>query len=88
MKLVLQNLTADQCLKILPTLKERNGDFHHVTECNMNALHIVCQRQHVSQYLEVLHYLVAIVVDPTQERIDGAVPLMFALQMRHGNRLH
>ena len=77
---VLEKLTVKQCLSILPILKERNADFHHVNLREMNALHIVCQRQHVCQYLEVLYYLVEIGVNIAQESNDGVVPLMFALQ--------
>ena len=77
---VLEKLTVKQCLSILPILKERNADFHHVNQRDMNALHIICQKQPLSQYLEVVQYLIKIGVNIAQRSNDGAVPLMFACQ--------
>ena len=78
--LVLRQLEPDQCLEILPTLRERKADLNHVNKHNMNALHIVCRKRSVCQYQDVLKYLVAIGVNPSQESNDGMLPIMFALQ--------
>ena len=40
-ELVIETLTAEQCLKVLPILKERNANFQHVNKTSLNALHIV-----------------------------------------------
>ena len=81
---VLQHYSAERCPQFLPMLRDESADFHHVNKSNLNALHIVCQRRNVSQYLELLKYLVDIGVDPSQESNEGVIPLMYALENEPG----
>ena len=46
----------------------------------MNVLHTICMKHDLSQYFDVLKYLVDAGVVPSQETRDGVVPLMFALK--------
>ena len=54
-------------------------DFHRTDDEGRNILHTICMKHNVSQYFDVLKYLVDAGVDPSQETRDGVVPLMFAL---------
>ena len=83
---ILYCLTPEQCIQVLPMLKDNGVDFCHVNKANMNAfkLHIVCLRNDVFQCSKVLQYLVEIDVDPSQESDKGVVPLMNALENNPG----
>lgn len=78
--LIIETLTAEQCLKVLPILKKTNANLTYVNKKQMNALHTICMKRNMSQYFDVLRYLVKAGVDPTHELDDGTIPLMFALQ--------
>ena len=76
---VVKTLTAVQCLEALPILKKRGAIFFNINRRSINILHTICMKHNVSQYFDVLRYLVDAGVDPSQQTPDGVVPLMFAL---------
>ena len=79
-KTAVKHLTAQQCQYILPILKTSNINMRYVNKRSVNILHIVCRKQNVSQYFDVLKYLVDAGVDPSQKTRKGVVPLMLALK--------
>ena len=79
-ELAIETLTAKQCICVLSILKKINANIEYVKKTSINGLHIICLKRNVSQYFDVLRYLVDAGVDPSHETDDGAVPLMFALQ--------
>ena len=79
----LDKLTSEQCLHVLPKLRELGANFSYVTYYKMNALHFLWKNPD-SHCLELLNYLIDNGVDASQINEKGVVPLMFALQKDPG----